>query len=1193
MASPWRDEASRVVSRTVGSDAHGATAMTEGSARLALGHGFGFEDLYLRDGLQRLDSVFLDVLNAEDPELRRRLDEARSQPDSLDARNEGDLLLALAPHVDAFVADLFGIREAVAALSAEQHRLSSLYACKRDFVQRRALRSVSPEAAAAVDARASRRALENAIGGTLDEMAFATAVLDWLQDPGANTGHIEHAEQYAAWASLTEEGRAAHADWVIFRLPERYDPERLIPLEVAGEGGHGPPKLELPAGRRRLRDGFDLTDEGADLRHALDEMHYCILCQHQGKDSCSHGMRDPRTSAVMVNPHGREMLGCPLEEKISEMHETKAAGLVIAPLAMIAVDNPMCAGTGHRICNDCMVACIFHRGQRQPVDIPQAETRILKDVLELPWGFEIYGLLTRWNPLNTRRPVPRPDSGYKVLVAGLGPAGYTLSHHLLNEGHAVVAVDGLKIEPLEPRISGIDEYGERCPFVPIEDFGRLAQRLSERACQGFGGVAEYGITVRWDKNFLMLVRLLLERRQSFSMVGGVRLGGTLTRDEAFAMGFDHVALCLGAGKPRAIAMDRRLARGVRQASDFLMGLQLTGAARADSVANLHVRLPVAVIGGGLTAIDTCTEALAYYPVQIEKFCARYERLCDELGVEAVRAGWTEEEEGTAQEWLDHARAIRDERAKAAAEDREPDLDRLLQAWGGARIVYRRRLQDSPSYRNNHEEVARAFEEGIGFIENHSPTAVEIDDYGHACGLRIAHSETGAETSIPARTVLVAAGTVPNTVLARESQGMMLDGTHFQALDESGSPVKPERRVKPEEAHVLMYLDDEDRGVSFFGDLHPSFAGNVVAAMASAKDGYPVIGRVLERRQPSPATRAGITGRLRQRLRATVHGVNRLAPNIVEVVVRAPAAAQAFRPGQFYRLQNYERFALRTSDTTLAMEGLALTGAWVDEDRGLLGMIVLEMGGSSNLCALLQPGEPVVVMGPTGSPTEIVDGETVMLVGGGLGNAVLFSIGKAMRGRGCKVLYFAGYKQPSDRYKVEEILDASDVVVWACDVQSDFRPERPQDRVFTGNIVQAMLAYASGELGATEIGLEDVDRVIAIGSDRMMHAVATARHGVLAPFLRTGHMAVGSINSPMQCMMKEICAQCLQRHVDPATGEESIVFSCFDQDQPLDRVDFGVLHDRLAQNSLQEKLTRLWIRRCLDQAGLERASLARA
>ena len=60
-------------------------------------------------------------------------------------------------------------------------------------------------------------------------------------------------------------------------------------------------------------------------------------------------------------------------------------------------------------------------------------------------------------------------------------------------------------------------------------------------------------------------------------------------------------------------------------------------------------------------------------------------------------------------------------------------------------------------------------------------------------------------------------------------------------------------------------------------------------------------------------------------------------------------------------------------------------------------------------------------------------------------------------------------------------------------------------------------------------------MIVIGSDRMMQAVGVARHGVLAPYLQPGHTAIGSINSPMQCMMKEVCAQCLQPQIDPVTG----------------------------------------------------------
>ncbi len=72
-------------------------------------------------------------------------------------------------------------------------------------------------------------------------------------------------------------------------------------------------------------------------------------------------------------------------------------------------------------------------------------------------------------------------------------------------------------------------------------------------------------------------------------------------------------------------------------------------------------------------------------------------------------------------------------------------------------------------------------------------------------------------------------------------------------------------------------------------------------------------------------------------------------------MRAPMAARAFQPGQFYRLQNYETLARSADGTRLAMEGLALTGASVDREHGLLSTIVLEMGGSSDLCALLEAG----------------------------------------------------------------------------------------------------------------------------------------------------------------------------------------------------------------------------------------------
>ena len=138
------------------------------------------------------------------------------------------------------------------------------------------------------------------------------------------------------------------------------------------------------------------------------------------------------------------------------------------------------------------------------------------------------------------------------------------------------------------------------------------------------------------------------------------------------------------------------------------------------------------------------------------------------------------------------------------------------------------------------------------------------------------------------------------------------------------------------------------------------------------------------------------------------------------------------------------------------------------------------------------------MGPTGTPTETPGGETVLLIGGGLGNAVLFSIGQALRAHGSRVLYFAGYKRVQDRYKVAEIEKAADTVIWCCDEAPGCSRPRAGHGSFVGNIVQAIDTYGAGQLGDPAIPLGTIDRIVAIGSDGMMAAVQRARHGILRP-----------------------------------------------------------------------------------------------
>src|SRR3982750_2916827 len=118
---------------------------------LNLPHGLAFPDLSARDGLLRLDAAFLAALTAADESLCAQLRAAREQADVLTNKQESELLIALAPHLDDFLADLFGIEAEVRALSARHHELAPLFSCKRLFVQRKALHKIKSAEAAAIN----------------------------------------------------------------------------------------------------------------------------------------------------------------------------------------------------------------------------------------------------------------------------------------------------------------------------------------------------------------------------------------------------------------------------------------------------------------------------------------------------------------------------------------------------------------------------------------------------------------------------------------------------------------------------------------------------------------------------------------------------------------------------------------------------------------------------------------------------------------------------------------------------------------------------------------------------------------------------------------------------------------------------------------------------------------------------------
>ncbi|MBA8770553.1 FAD-dependent oxidoreductase [Wolbachia pipientis] len=955
---------------------------------MQLNFNISFSNLYTRNGLIKLDETFLNYIKSCDESLFCSLIEARKKaasssmssqchppssqcltlgsrkqegwiPVSATWMTDSQLIIDLSYLLDEFIAKLFNIEKEIEELKKKHNDFAVIYKCKRLFVQRYALKKYTNVANIDITNK-----LSHFLTLPTTEKNFAEQVMHWFEDKENHKEEIELAAQYAVW-------RVKNKQSILFSIHKKIDHENLIPFSKKEVD-----KVEvLHSNEVKRRYGFDLTSKKVSLNKALDNAHYCIFCHKQSKDSCSKGLiNDDNT--FKKSPLRVELHGCPLEQKISEMNLVKSEGYSIASLAIVMIDNPLCAATGHRICNDCMNSCIYQK--QEPVNVPAIETRILDDVLSLPYGFEIYSLLSRWNPLNFQRSLPRENTGKNILIVGLGPAGFNLAHHLLNDGHNVITIDGLKIEPL------IDN------FQLIKDFKH--EKLSERTAGGFGGVAEYGITSRWDKNYLKIIRLLLERREHFALYGGIRFGGTINVDDAFNSGFDHIALALGSGKPRMIKIKNILARGVRMASDFLMSLQLTGALKFDSIANLQVRMPIVVIGAGLTAIDTATEALAYYPIQVEKFLLRYEILVDKYGKDCVEKDWTEEEHEIANELISHAKLIQAEQELAKKESREIKILELMQSLGGVKVVYRKELKDSPSYRLNSEEVQNALSEGIYFIENLEPVEVVTDKYNHAESIKLIDTKSGEIKRIKARSIFIAAGTEPNTVIATEDKKhFKLSNGYFTHLNSSGKEIDPIFSPKMQNKDRILVYKQGNKTISFFGDLHPSYSGSVVKAMASAKNGYPIISQLLSGVNSfvSVIPVCDVVGqkknawssvedlankeffnRIKEQFTAKVIKVQYLTDKVVEIVIKAPLAAKNFKPGQFFRLQNFETNGRKANNTNFAMEGIAVTGTEVDKKKGIISTIVLEIGGSTNLCRHLREGEQIILMGPTGRPTEV-------------------------------------------------------------------------------------------------------------------------------------------------------------------------------------------------------------------------------
>lgn len=1008
-----------------------------------------WQDLYDSNKLAVLHRHFLNNLKQENADVYTDIYATKPQGNNY--------LIPLAMAIESFVIELFGLDENAQNTYDEHHKYRLAARFKREFIQRDAL--YAHTSADEINGDEVLQQLSKLLGQTIDpakEVEFAGLGLAALSRQDEKV--VRLFREYSAWAYYSNAGKQRHLKGFLFKKPGVTCAQTRVLCQRDEHSVITSPKI-IP------RTGFNLTDTGVAIPKAVDEAFYCIKCHDRGKDTCRTGFKT-NTDGFKHDELNQPLSGCPLDQKISEMNVLFEHGQLIAALAVVTLDNPMVAATGHRICYDCARSCIFQK--QDPVDIPSIETRLLKQVLDMPYGFEIYSLLTRWNPLNLDAPYPAQQSGYHVLVVGQGPSGFALSHLMMQQGHRVTAIDGLKVEPLSCALKDTS--------TPIRNIADYYEPLSKRYAKGFGGVAEYGITVRWEKNFLLVIRLLLERRSHYQCLDGVRFGSSITLDTAFNKhGFDHVALCLGAGSPTLLPLENMTVPGVRLASDFLMALHLGDAAKFASKTTLRIQLPLAVIGAGLTAIDTATEALAYYPQQVMNFYMRYQQILTQLG--SVKAKEIVDiDPDVADTFLHHGKIIYDEYTAATAEQRTPNYLPYVNEWGGVTVYYRKTLQDAPSYRLNPHELKNALIEGVRFVERANPTNIVADSDGRLSGMDFKVGDELRHVNL--KTLLVAAGTKPNTVLAQEFNELDLDADFFKSLQNEP---------------FFVYKTDDERYVSYLGDLHPEYSGSVVKALASAKMAAP---KILEKLLLTSPKHKCFND---QDFISTVSAVS-VELNQLHLTIHSPAAALAYRPGQFFKLQPYG---------SAFTEAIPLFPSGVDRALGVLAFTIQKVGATTECLQHVAVNQRIFLMGPAGSALNIPIQDRVLFV---------------------------------------------------------------SDPLMTVDSIAAIRQHLCNEYHHIISNIQDINTQDFEGFNAVfISGSAQFIEDFKAKFQTLSLPCYTFVHTHLQCMMKQVCAQCIYTVTDPSTGYTSIQFGCAKSIENIHNVSFSNVNKRNKNERLEETM----------------------
>ena len=268
----------------------------------------------------------------------------------------------------------------------------------------------------------------------------------------------------------------------------------------------------------------------------------------------------------------------------------------------------------------------------------------------------------------------------------------------------------------------------------------------------------------------------------------------------------------------------------------------------------------------------------------------------------------------------------------------------------------------------------------------------------------------------------------------------------------------------------------------------------------------------------------------------------LAPKVRQLVVEAPRVAARHRPGHFVIVRAYA-----------GGERIPLTIADSDAKLGTITLVIQAIGATTERMCLLKAGENLPdVVGPLGKATEIENFGHVVLVGGGVGTAVIYPQASALKAKGNRVTAVMGGR--SKEYVIlEKGLSAICDAVYPCTDDGSYG--------YNG--------FVTGKLGEliADVALP-VNAVITAGPVPMMKAVANVTRD-------KGILTIASLN-PIMVDGTGMCGGCR------VTVGGKNLFACVDGPEfNAHEVDFASLTDRLTAYRDHERS--IWARLQSDES----------